>query len=289
MPDLRALGVAVETLSCQHPWNFVVRRKLRRQLEDFDIVLAHGNRAGELTVGKGFPPVIAVAHSRFFERLPHFAAVVALSEPRARELNTAHVIPNFVRLPARTERGFRSPPVIGALGRFSHEKGFDLFLDALSLLRERGQAFRAVIGGSGPLERDLKAQAQTLGLDGLLTWAGWIDDKNSFYRSIDIFCLPSRTESFSISLLEAMSEALPAVATDCGGPASIVIPQVTGIITAIDAASIAAALAKIFADPARALGMGAAARTRVEETYALSVVAKKLSTLLAETLDAARR
>ena len=53
-------------------------------------------------------------------------------------------------------------------------------------------------------------------------------DKENFYRSIDIFCLPSRSESFSITLVEAMAHGCPVVASRCDGPSEIVEHGVTG-------------------------------------------------------------
>lgn len=240
------------------------------------MIIAHGNRAGALTASNRLPPVIAVAHSRFFKKRDHFAAVIALSEARAKELGMPYIIPNMVHMPNEPRTSNREPRVIGTMGRFSPEKGFDLLLDALAIVRDRGLAFRTVIGGNGALETELKAQASRLRLD--ITWPGWITDKTAFYDSIDIFCMPSRTESFPITLLEAMAHAKPIVVTDCGGPSAMIAHGKTGLLIAIDVASIADALATILADPHTSLG--SAARAEAQARYALPVVAKKLNAIV---------
>ncbi len=280
LPGLAALSLPIEQIPAPHPWNIFVRTLLQQKLQQFDVVFVHGNRAGQLTTGKRLPPVIAVAHSRFFKKLPHFAAIVALSEPRARQLDTPHVIPNLIRLPNVQPQPFRQPPVIGTLGRFVPEKGFDLLLEALALLHERGLDFRCIIGGGGRLESALKLRAAQLGLTPLVTWCGWVHDKDAFYSSLDIFCMPSRTESFPISLLEAMGYALPIVATDCGGTASILTDHATGVLCAIRPDEIASALGELLISPERAHSMAAAARTAAEQRFALPVVAQKLDALV---------
>ncbi len=271
----------VEYINAPYAWNIFARKTLQRLLPQFDAILLHGNRASSMTRGlKKLPPIAVVAHSRFFKRPSHAKAIIALSESRARELGTQYVVPNLIRLPVFVPRNFGNPPIIGAMGRFSHEKGFDILLDALALLRDRGLTFRAVIAGTGALEPSLKAQATKLQLDTRITWAGWVNNPADFFRAIDIFCMSSRTESFPISLLEAMAHARAIVTTDCGGPSNILTDRATGIITPITAEGIANALEEVLNNPERSLSMGAAARLRAEETYALPVVAKKLDAVM---------
>lgn len=280
LPALQELFISIEEIRSAQPWNFLAHRALHEKLKAYDVIIVHGNRAGELTISKHLPPVIAVAHSRFFKARPHFAAIVALSESRAAELHTAHIIPNLIRLPTPSPHPFCNPPVIGVMGRFSPEKGFDLFIRALELLRERDVRFSAVIGGGGELESELITDANRAGLADAITWQGWVEDKNAFFRSLDIFCMPSRTESFPITLLEAMSYGLPIVVTDCGGPAHIITHESSGLLCDIRAEAIADALEHMLNDPTRAATMGTTARDAAERRYALPVVAKQLSAIV---------
>ncbi|MFM9889556.1 MAG: glycosyltransferase [Rickettsiales bacterium] len=284
---IAALGVEVVPVRWPVVMNLRAGRKLSHQLAAFDTIFLHGNRASRLTRRlRPGPAVWAVAHSRFFRLEPHFTGIIALSETAAKALAQRTplpitVIPNLVRLPEVTPRpSWRQPVVIGALGRFSHEKGFDLLLDAFALLRTRGVAAQLVIGGDGALAPALKAQATKLGIHDAVEWLGWVEDKAAFFASIDLFCLPSRTESFPITLMEAMGHGLPVIATDCGGPASMLGAHAEGMLCAIHAPALAEALVRALADPDATRTRAAQLQRYVADHFALPVVAAKLHALL---------
>jgi glycosyltransferase involved in cell wall biosynthesis len=270
-------------------WNPLARWRIAHALQGCKVAFLHGNRAGEMVARYRGRKNIAVAHSRFFEPQAHFDAVIALSKPRAAEIKTqfsgpVHTIPNMLSLPAEiTRAAWRSPPVIGSMGRLSHEKGFDLFLDALAILRAKNIPFHARIGGEGKQFDALRAQAATLGIADAITWLGWVADKAEFFSNADIYCMPSRTENFPISLLEAMAHGCPAVATACGGGPAAMLADGHGILTPITAEGIAHGLAQALGAPAESAAMGIRGRTRVAERYAMPVVAKQLNALIADT------
>ena len=71
-------------------------------------------------------------------------------------------------------------------------------------------------------------------------------------------------------ILEAMASGLPVVSTDCGGPATAVIPDVTGLLTPVgDAEALAQAMYTILKDPALAEQMGRAGRKRAEKHFSI--------------------
>ena len=166
------------------------------------------------------------------------------------------------------------------MGRLSHEKGFDLFLDALAILRTKNIPFHAIIGGEGKEGEALKTQAARLGIADAITWAGWIADKSTFSANLDVYCLPSRTENFPITLLEAMAHGCPAVSTECGGGPAEMLADGCGILSPITAEGIAIGIAQALNNPNTSIGMGANARKRTQERYAAPVVAAKLNDVL---------
>jgi glycosyltransferase involved in cell wall biosynthesis len=185
------------------------------------------------------------------------------------------VIPNFLRRPlSMVERqGFRTPPVIGTLGRVMKDKGFDVFLDALSLLKSQQVEFRAVIGGEGEDMPALREQVQRLGLAGLVDLPGWIsnDRKAQFLRKLDIFVCPSRYEPFGIVMLEAMEAGLPLVASRTTGSEEIIEEGRTGIVVPNeDPAAMAEALRTLIAEPQKALGLAAAASQNLKQRFHVS-------------------
>jgi glycosyltransferase involved in cell wall biosynthesis len=225
-------------------WDWFAARQLRKIAEDFrpDLITLHGNRAAGLA-RKAFSrlsiPLIAIAHNyRFKGLLPadHVFAVApdiarSLSEQSLQDDNIQKdpdwitIVPNTVRmkdLPRKSQLIRTHPPlIIGVLGRLSKEKGVDIFLEALSHLSQEKIPFQAIIGGDGPEKDALIQKAQALNLQNHVQFMGWIKDKTAFFEKIDIFCLPSRIESFGIALLEAFAAGKPVVSSNTSGPLSI--------------------------------------------------------------------
>ena len=77
--------------------------------------------------------------------------------------------------------------------------------------------------GTGPLEKELRSMAVRLGVEKSVSWKGQSKDILDFYRSLDIFVLPSDYEGFGLVLLEAMSQGIPVVARRLSA-----IPEVMG-------------------------------------------------------------
>ena len=183
-----------------------------------DIILTHGRRA--LAFGKQGKRVVPVGHNYWLQHFRGLKNALAITEDVAQELRKLHVknvqvVPNIVHVPMHLPARpiYRTPPVIGAMGRFVHKKGFDIFIQALATLKARNIPFNAVLGGSGEEERRLKSLAHKLGLENQLRFIGWVEDKDAFFEQIDIFCLPSRSEPFGIVLLEAFAHGVPVVSS----------------------------------------------------------------------------
>lgn len=108
--------------------------------------------------------------------------------------------------------------IVFSLGRLVPYKGFRYLVEAAALLPDD---YVVVIGGSGPLEDDLRSRAGALGLDGKVVFLGRVsdDDLPAYYGACSVFCLSSvmRTEAFGIVQIEAMSCGRPVVATRIPG------------------------------------------------------------------------
>ena len=77
--------------------------------------------------------------------------------------------------------------------------------------------------GSGPLKTELQSLSADLGIEELVTWKGQLQDVLPFYRSLNVFVLPSDYEGFGLVLLEAMSQGIPVIARRISA-----IPEVMG-------------------------------------------------------------
>ncbi|GAB7563453.1 glycosyltransferase [Methylobacillus methanolivorans] len=113
--------------------------------------------------------------------------------------------------------------VIANVGRLHRDK------DQATLLRGFAQALPQVpantlllILGKGPLEPDLKALANTLGVANQVRFAGQVPDARRYFRAFDLFVLSSDHEPFGMVLLEAMAAELPIICSDSGGGAEVV-------------------------------------------------------------------
>jgi glycosyltransferase involved in cell wall biosynthesis len=103
-------------------------------------------------------------------------------------------------------------PRLLAVGRLSREKGFDLLLRALAIVREQFPHAGLAIAGAGPEEAALKAQCRDLGLEGAVRFAGRVHHPSTCFPGASAFVLPSRHEGLPNALLEAAAGGLPIVA-----------------------------------------------------------------------------
>jgi glycosyltransferase involved in cell wall biosynthesis len=113
---------------------------------------------------------------------------------------------------------FPSPgPNLVTVGRLSEEKGLDLLLRALPLIRDAIPSAQLTIVGEGPLEVALKNQARELGLEACVRFAGLRSNPYPFVGHADVLVLPSRYEGLPNAVLEALALGTFVVATNCTG------------------------------------------------------------------------
>ena len=146
------------------------------------------------------------------------------------------IIPNGVRpesfqisRPDPTVRDRFAPhgeKIIFYVGRLVQEKGVQVLLNALPLVREQFPDVRLVIAGTGPYEEELQRQSAIRGLDPHVVFGGYIDDytRNQLYHWSSVAVFPSLYEPFGIVALEAMAAGTPVVVGDVGGFQETVTP-----------------------------------------------------------------
>lgn len=109
--------------------------------------------------------------------------------------------------------------IIFYVGRLVQEKGVQVMLSSVPLVREEFPDVKFVIAGTGPYEEELQRQSAVQGLDSHVTFAGYIDDhtRNQLYHWASAAVFPSLYEPFGIVALEAMATGTPVVVGDVGG------------------------------------------------------------------------
>lgn len=151
------------------------------------------------------------------------------------------------------------PPVIVMVARFASQKDHLTLLHALAGLLP--MEWRLLLVGAGELQPLIIAKLNTLGLGDRVRILPEDKDVGPLLMQAQIFVLSTNFEALPISILEAMRAAMPVVATNVGGISEAVRHEETGLL--VDRAhveSLRDALARLIADPALRLTMGAAGR-----------------------------
>lgn len=158
------------------------------------------------------------------------------------------------------------------VGRFVPEKGIDSIIEAMGILETQGVPVMLAMAGAGPLEGRIRdAGLSNVFLLGKLEQP----DIAALMIESDIFCLPTRSEGFSTSLLEASACSTPSIITDVGGVAEMIPDSSYGTVIAdMKSTTIAEAL-KWAANNTESLEkQGSQCRERVTELYSWECTAK---------------
>ena len=292
---LDEVGIRHQSLKQFGGWDPLAAYRLRRIAKRLGAkaVICHGNRALKIAVRAlgGDMPIIVVAHNYQTQHFHRADACFCITEHARKHLIESGIaaeklffMPNMVRLdsPPRARSTYRSPPAIGTMARMVPKKGVDVYIEALAIVKSRGLKFRAVIGGGGELESDLRAQVTSLGLDNDIKFIGWVGDKDAFYAGLDMFVLPSHYEAFGIVVIEAMAAGVPIVSTDAIGPREILREHHDGLfVPRDDATAMADAIGTLLRNESLAQQFAASARQRVESEYSMSAMATRLKSALA--------
>lgn len=164
-------------------------------------------------------------------------------------------------------RLFEGAPVIGAVGRYSEEKGHRYLIEAMAELRRTLPRARLVLVGYGALEGELRGRSASLGLDGIVTFAGERDSAEVL-PAFDVFVQPSLYESQGLAILEAMAAGVPVVATAVGGVGDVVQDGETGLLVpAADPGALARAIVRLSESSALGTALAERASRRVREHF----------------------
>lgn len=178
------------------------------------------------------------------------------------------LVNDYARLsPEVMPRGNNGPKIL-AIGRLVHQKGFDLLLQALALIR-RTHPWTVLIAGDGPEAERLRALAAQLGIEAAVQWVGAVTNPFPYYCWADLVVLPSRFEGFPNVALEAMACGRTVICSDCkSGPRELTAGGKYGILVPSNTVQpLADAILRYGVDQAAREAMGPAAMRRVRESY----------------------
>jgi glycosyltransferase involved in cell wall biosynthesis len=216
-------------------------------------------------------------------------SIVAVSEATAASLRRQGypgrrivVVHNGIDVgPAAPVRLAQAPTIL-EVARLADVKGQRTLLRALTELEATAVLVGRDLEQGGAYERELRDEAERLGIADRVVFAGYRDDVPELLAGCDVFCLPSLAEGLPLVVLEAMAQGRPVVASAVGGTPELVDDGTTGLLVpAGDVAALTSALGAVLADPERARAMGEAGRSRVEREFSLAEAARRVLALYA--------
>lgn len=187
------------------------------------------------------------------------------------------------RTVAEAKKALSIPPnrkIVGAAGRLSAEKGFDLLIRSVDHLLTNGHDLQVLIFGEGSEQASLNSLIASLGRADRIQLMGYQSNLRPFYEAMDVFVLSSLREGLPNVVLEAMAMSVPVIATRVAGIPRLVKNGENG--TVVEPGSIAAiteALKDLIADGKRRAQYSDQARQTVVANYSFALRMQKLKEL----------
>lgn len=204
------------------------------------------------------------------------------------------LVDNGVDLGAHSERQRHVPPRVLYVGLLTERKGaLDLLAASATLAAEGVEHELWMVGGTpdeGPAaEVPVREAASRAGPQVRLLGSRPPGEMAGAYADADVFCLPSWWEAMPLSVLEAMEQGLPVVASDVGDVGRAVESGRTGyVVPAMAPDRLASALRTLLTDATLRADMGTAGRQRVEQHFSSAVTARQVDAVYAEVLKVCR-
>jgi glycosyltransferase involved in cell wall biosynthesis len=176
--------------------------------------------------------------------------------------------------------------VIGSVGRLDHAKGYQFLLHAVAEVLPQLPRTRLVIAGSGPLEHDLRQQADALGIAHAVAFLGFVKSVRMALEAFDVYAQPSLCEAHGFGLLEAAAMGLPIIASDVGGnPETVVDGQSGYVVPARSSSTLVQPLLRVLRDPDLRLQMGRQAQQRTERLFTVNQMCAKTAAVYDRALS----
>ena len=170
-----------------------------------------------------------------------------------------------------------SLPFAVCAGRLSHEKGVDILVEALALLKKSGAQLNCLIYGEGPEEERIKSLIDHHGLGESAKLVGFQKDLRGPFGAMAFLIIPSRSEGFPLVLLEAWAQAAPVVATPVGGLPDLIADNENGMLAkAAEPKALADAIGRALKTPDFKTRCGQAGARLVKEKYNFEIQVERL-------------
>ena len=174
-------------------------------------------------------------------------------------------------------------PIIGYVGRFGAEKNLATLIKAHHMLLEKTDAHLVLVGGT-------RSELAGTDLSDNITIVSPTMFPERYYQALDIYVLPSLTESFPLGILEAMACGVTPVVTPAGAIPNFIESGKNGIIFPMeDVNALTQALEMLIADDGKRKEIAAQAQETVKKDYTWEQAAKRITTHLDDVLHPTQR
>lgn len=222
--------------------------------EEINIVHTHHRMAalyGQLLSRKYHIMKVATVHGEFYDKKIFTKIaykktnVIACGEKVKENLCQVYGIPSsyitVIRNAVKKEEYYEEIDILEELkknniftfcyiGRLSEEKGLEYLIKSIPKLSDKIRGFRVIVVGTGLYKEEMISQAEKLGVSDKLIFLGHRNDAQNVIKQIDVVVLPSLTEGFPLTPMEAFANCKTVIATDVGGTTEIVENMQNGIL-----------------------------------------------------------
>ncbi|WP_309043342.1 glycosyltransferase [Marinobacter sediminicola] len=311
---LQQSGVLVHKLARKQGFDWALIKAIRKRLREgrFDVVHCHQYTPwmyGWLAALPTRAKVVFTEHGRFYPDRYRYKAmlinpimalftpsIVAISEATKDALVKYEFIPRHKiqviyngiaplvrdKEEAQKVRDSLGIPkdafVVGTVSRLDPVKNQAMMLRAFKQFSEKEPGSYLLMVGDGPDKAKLVSLAEEYGISERVIFTGFINNPVHYLAAMDVFLLSSHTEGTSMTLLEAMSLEMPAVATRVGGNPEIIEDNVTGILVEPDMAyPFAECIEQLLQKSILRQSMGQAARLSFDKRFSANAMVYQYS------------
>jgi glycosyltransferase involved in cell wall biosynthesis len=230
-------------------------------------------------------PVLGTVKYRLYER------VIAISAEIGARLRAAGVPESKLRLvhsavdapacqPVWSRAQFRAAfnvrddeLAVVCVAQFIPRKGHATLLEAWPVVLEAIPSARLILFGQGGIERELRNQAERLGIAAKVNFAGFRTDLKAYLGHADLLVHPALREGLGICLLEAQAAGVPVVASRAGGIPEAVADSVSGLLVPPqEPLALAAAVTELLRNPGERTRLGTGGRAHIAQHFSLEAL-----------------
>lgn len=276
---------------------YLAREMYRSQRYLPFVTTLHGTDITLVGSRKSFLPItrFSIAQSDAVTAISQF-----LADETARTFGyeQVEIIPNFINADdyqrrandeLRRELAPNGEKLILHVSNFRPVKRISDCIHAFAQLRQRVAA-RLVLCGEGPSRAEAEQLAQSYGLADRVEFVGQVPNIADYLSVADLLLLPSQTESFGLSALEALACEVPVIATRVGGLPEVILDGETGFLVEVgDTQTMADRAAEILSDQDKQQTMGRRGREYAVERFNTERVIPQYVELYERVIDEAQR